>query len=153
MISPLKNKDSFHEIINLEPFFLLVKPTHSIYTNSFERDLVEHEIDLLIKAGFINIEISWSNNENWLNYVSNLRLKFPKLNLGCASIRNKKSIDDSIKIGCNYSMMKGWDRDLLIYSNSKNHLLIPGIKHLKDLKQAIDSVSYTHLTLPTNACV
>ena len=35
-------------------------------------------------------------------------------------------------------MMKGWDRDLLNYSNSKNHLLIPGIKHLKDLKQALD---------------
>ena len=105
---------------------------------AIERDLVELEIELLIKAGFINIEISWSNNENWLNYVSNLRLKFPKLNLGSASIRNKKSIDDSIKIGCNYSMMKGWDRDLLNYSNSKNHLLIPGIKHLKDLKQAID---------------
>ena len=35
-------------------------------------------------------------------------------------------------------MMRGWDRDLLNYSNSKNHLLIPGIKHLKDLKQAID---------------
>lgn len=34
--------------------------------------------------------------------------------------------------------MKGWNRDLLNYSNSKNHLLIPGIKHLKDLKQAID---------------
>ncbi len=35
-------------------------------------------------------------------------------------------------------MMKVWDKDLLNYSNSKNHLLIPGIKHLKDLKQAID---------------
>ncbi len=34
-------------------------------------------------------------------------------------------------------MMKGWERDLLNYSNSKNHLLFPGIKHLKDLKQAI----------------
>ena len=120
-----------------DSFFLLIKPTKNIYTNTIERNLVEQEIELLIKAGFINIEISWSNNENWLNYVSNLRLKFPKLNLGSASIINKKSIDDSIKIGCNYSMMKGWDRDLLNYSNSKNHLLIPGIKHLKDLKQAI----------------
>ncbi len=138
MISPLKKKDSFSERLNSEPFFLLIKPTQSIYTNSIERDLVEQEIELLIKSGFKNIEISWSNNENWVNYVSNLRLKFPKLNLGSASIINKKSIDDSIKIGCNYSMMKGWNRDLLNYSNSKNHLLIPGIKHLKDLKQAID---------------
>ena len=146
MISPLKKKDSFSKRLKSESFFLLIKPTKNIYKNTIESDLVDLEIELLIKAGFINIEISWSNNENWLNYVSNLRLKFPKLNLGCASIRNKKSIDDSIKIGCNYSMMKGWDRDLLIYSNSKNHLLIPGIKHLKDLKQAIDlNLSLIHI--------
>ena len=99
MISPLKKKDSFSKRLKSESFFLLIKPTKNIYTNTIERDLVELEIELLIKAGFINIEISWSNNENWLNYVSNLRLKFPKLNLGSASIRNKKSIDDSIKIG------------------------------------------------------
>ena len=138
MISPLEKKIISLKNLSQNLFFLLIKPTKNIYTNTIESDLFELEIELLIKAGFLNIEISWSNNENWLNYVSNLRLKFPKLNLGCASIRNKKSIDDSIKIGCNYSMMKGWDRDLLIYSNSKNHLLIPGIKHLKDLKQAID---------------
>ena len=144
MISPLKKKDSFSERLNSDPFFLLIKPTQSIYTNSIERDLVDLEIELLIKAGFINIEISWSNNENWLNYVSNLRYKFPELNLGSASIKNKKSIDDSIQIGCNYSMMKGWDRDLLNYSNSKNHLLIPGIRYLKDLK-----LSLIHISEPT----
>ena len=35
-------------------------------------------------------------------------------------------------------MMKVWDKNLLNYSNAKNHLLIPGIKNLKDLKEAID---------------
>ncbi len=35
-------------------------------------------------------------------------------------------------------MMKVWDKNLLNYSNSKNHLLIPGIKSLKELKEAID---------------
>ncbi len=34
--------------------------------------------------------------------------------------------------------MKCWDRNLLNYSNSKNHLLISIIKHLKDLKKALD---------------
>ena len=137
-ISNKKKKDSFSIKFKSEPFILLIKPTENIYTSAAYRDLVEKELKKLIKAGFINIEISWSHNENWLDYVSNLRLKFPELNLGSASVRNKKSIDDSIKIGLNYSMMKGWDKDLLNYSNSKNHLLIPGIKHLKDLKQAID---------------
>ena len=133
-----KKKDSFSQKLNSESFFLLIKPTKNIYTSAIERNSIEKELKRLIKAGFLNIEISWSDNQNWLDFVSNLRLKFPKLYLGSASVRNKKSIDDSIKIGLNYSMMKGWDRDLLNYSNSKNHLLIPGIKHLKDLKQAID---------------
>jgi len=133
----IKKKDFFSNKLNSESFFLLIKPKN-IHINALDRDSVEKEIKLLINAGVINIEISWSDNENWLDYVANLRLKFPKLNLGSASVSNKKSIDDSIKIGLNYSMMKGWDRELLNYSNSKNHLLIPGIKNLKDLKQAID---------------
>ena len=126
--------------MRLQPgsFFLLIKPTKTTYTNDIYRNSIENQIGQLIKLGFTNLEISWSDNENWLNYVSNLKFKFPNLNLGSASIINKKSIDDSIKIGLNYSMMKVLDRDLLDYSNSKNHLLIPGIKNLKDLKQAID---------------
>ena len=135
----IKNKkDFFSKNLELKSFFLLIKLTKNIYENTIDNELVEREIEKLIKEGFRNIEISWSDNEKWFNYVSNFKLKFPKLNLGSASIINKKSIDESIRIGLNYSMMKLWDKDLLNYANSKNHLLIPGIKNLKDLKEAID---------------
>ena len=137
-ISIHKKKDSFSKKSKLESFYLLIKPHKKIYTNALSRDLIETQIQLLIKAGFINIEISWSDHNKWPDFVSSLKLKFPKLNLGSASVINKKSIDESIKIGLNYSMMKDWDRELLNYSNSKNHLLIPGIKNLKELKEAID---------------
>ena len=137
-ISLRSKKDSFFKTLESNSFFLLIKPNENIYKNTADKELVEIQIEKLINEGFKNIEICWSNNENWLDYVSNLKLKFPKLNLGSASIINKKSIDDSIKIGLNYSMMKVWDKNLLNYSNSKNHLLIPGIKSLKDLKEAID---------------
>ena len=50
---------------------------------------------------------------------------------------SEKGIDESINIGLNYSMMKTLDKNLLNYSNSKNHLLIPGIKNLKELEEAI----------------
>ena len=135
----IKNKkDSFSKNFDFKSFFLLIKPTKIFYKNTKDKELVERQIEELIKKGFRNIEISWSDNENWVDYVSKLKLKFPKLNLGSASIINKKSIDESIKIGLEYSMMKTWDKDLLNYSNSKNHLLIPGIKNLKNLKEAIN---------------
>ena len=135
----IKNKkDFFSKNLELKSFFLLIKPNKNIYNNALDKQLIEIQIKKLIKNGFRNIEISWSDNENWFNYVSNLKLIFPKLYLGSASIINKKSIDQSIKIGLDYSMMKVWDKDLLNYSNSKNHLLIPGINNLKDLNEAID---------------
>ena len=131
-------KDFFSKKIKLESFFLLIKPNKKVYTNPFYQASIEAEIEKLVKKGFTNLEICWSDNAKWFNYVSNLKLKFPTLNLGSASLINKRSIDESIRIGLNYSMMKIWDKDLVNYSNSKNHLLIPGIGNLNDLKEAID---------------
>ena len=135
----MNNKeDSFSDLLIKESFFLLVKPEDNIYSDTSIRNSFLEELGILEKLGLKNIEISWSNNENWLDFVSEIKLKYPKINLGSASIVNKQSIEDSLKIGLNFSMMKFWDKDLFNYSKSKNYLLIPGIKNLKDLEEAIN---------------
>ena len=131
-------EDSFSDLLLKESFFLLIKPEDTIYLNNSIKNLFFENLESLVKLGLKNIEISWSNNENWLDFVSEIKLKYPKINLGSASIVNKQSIDDSLKIGLNFSMMKFWDKDLFNYSKSKNYLLIPGIKNLKDLEEAIN---------------
>ena len=131
-------EDSFSDLLLKESFFLLVKPEDNIYSNTSIRNSFFKELGILVKLGLKNIEISWSNNEKWLDFVSEIKLKFPRINLGSASIVNKQSIEDSLKIGLNFSMMKFWDKDLFNYSKSKNYLLIPGIKNLKDLEEAIN---------------
>ena len=67
-----------------------------------------------------------------------MKLNYPRINLGSASVVDKQSIEDSIKIGLNFSMMKFWNKDLFNYAKSKDYLLIPGIKNVKDLKEAIN---------------
>jgi len=135
----MNNKeDSFSEFLNSESFFLLIKPEYNIYSNTSIRNSFFEELESLVKLGLKNIEISWSNNENWLDFVSEIKIKYPRINLGSASIVNKQSIEDSLRIGLNFSMMKFWDKDLFNYSKSKNYLLIPGIKNLKDLEEAIN---------------
>ena len=135
----MNNKeDSFSNLLKKESFFLLIKPEDNIYSNTSMRNLFFEELGSLVKLGLKNIEISWSNNEKWLDFVSEIKLNFPQINLGSASIVNKQSIEDSLKIGLNFSMMKFWDKDLFNYAQSKNYLLIPGINNLKDLKEAID---------------
>ena len=131
-------EDSFSDLPLKESFFLLVKPKDNIYSDTSIRNTFFDELGSLEKLGLKNLEISWSNNEKWLNFVSEIKLKYPKINLGSASIVNKQSIEDSLKIGLNFSMMKFWDKDLFNYAQSKSYLLIPGINNLKDLKEAID---------------
>ena len=131
-------EDSFLEMLQKESFFLLIKPKDTIYSNTFIRNSFFEELESLVKLGLKNIEISWSNHDNWLHLVSDIKIKYPRINLGSASLVNKKSIEDSLKIGLNYSMMKFWDKYLFNYAKSKNYLLIPGIKNLKDLEEAIN---------------
>ena len=135
----MNNKeDSFSEYLKIESFFLLIKPEDNIYSNTSIKNSFFEELESLVKLGLNNIEISWSKNVDWLDFISEIKFKYPKINLGSASIVNKKSIEDSLKIGLNFSMMKFWDKNLFNYSKSKNYLLIPGIKNLKDLKEAIN---------------
>jgi len=131
-------EDSFSDLPLKESFFLLIKPEDNIYSNTSIRNSFFEELENLVKLGLKNIEISWSNNENWFDFVSDIKIKYPRINLGSASIVNKQSIEDSLKIGLNFSMMKFWDKDLFNYSKSKNYLLIPGIKNLQDLEEAIN---------------
>ncbi len=134
----INKKDSFSELLKKESFFLLIKPENDFYSNTSIRNSFFEELDSLVKLRLKNIEISWSNNVNWLDFVSEIKFKYPKINLGSASIVNKQSIEDSLKIGLNFSMMKFWDKDLFNYAKSKNYLLIPGIKNSKDLEEAIN---------------
>ena len=135
----MKNtEDSFSGFLKTESFFLLIKPEDNIYSNKSIRNSFFKELESLLKLGLKNIEISWSKNNDWLDFISEIKLKYPRINLGSASIVNKQSIQDSLKIGLNFSMMKFWDKDLFNYSKSKNYLLIPGIKNLKDLEEAIN---------------
>ena len=135
----MNNKeDSISELLKIESFFLLIKPENNIYSNNSIRNSFFEELETLVKLGLKNIEISWSKNENWLDFVSEIKIKYPRINLGSASVVNEESIEDSLKIGLNFSMMKFWDKDLFNYAKSKNYLLIPGIKNLKNLEEAIN---------------
>ena len=135
----MNNKeDSFSERLKKGSFFLLIKPEDNIYLNTSIRNSLFEELESLVKLGLKNVEISWSNNENWLDFVSDIKIKYPRINLGSASIVNKQSIKDSLKVGLNFSMMKFWDKDLFNYAKANNYLLIPGITNLKELEEAIN---------------
>ena len=46
-----------------------------------------------------------------MDFIFEIKLKFPRINLGSAYIVNKQPIEDSLKIGLNFSMIKFWVKD------------------------------------------
>ena len=108
----MNNKEDFlSEILKRGSFFLLIKPGENIYSNTSIRNSFLEELESLVQLGLKNIEIGWSKNKNWLDFVSEIKIKYPRINLGSASIVNKQSLEDSLKIGLNFSMMKFQDKD------------------------------------------
>ena len=91
-------EDSFSDLLLKDSFFLLIKPEDNIYSNTSIKNSFFEELESLVKLGLKNIEISWSNNQNWSDFVSDIKIKYPRINLGSASIVNKQSIEDSLKI-------------------------------------------------------
>ena len=107
----MNNKEDFlSEILQRESFFT-INPVENIYSNTSIRNSFLEELESLVQLGLKNIEIGWSKNKNWLDFVSEIKIKYPRINLGSASIVNKQSLEDSLKIGLNCSMMKFWDKD------------------------------------------
>jgi len=127
----------FQKDISKHPFILLARPTKNIYENKINQNEFIQRVEKIIEAGLKFLELPWEDNDNWLTLMQRLRIKFPNIQIGSSTIKNKKSIDESLHIGLNFSMMRFWDKELFNYSKEKNFLLIPGLRQLNHLNEAI----------------
>ncbi len=133
----LEKVDIFQKNISDHPFILLARPTKKIYENEINQNNFIKSVGEIIEKGLNFLELPWEDSDNWLTLMRILRLKFPNIQIGSSTIKNKKSIDDCLRIGLNFSMMRFWDKELFNYSKEKNFLLIPGLRHLNHLNEAI----------------
>ncbi len=132
----LEKINNFKQSLARQPIILLVRPSENVYLEENSRKKFEEEIKEITSKGLLNLEIPWESRESWLDLMTGLKSKFPHINLGSASVKNKKSIDDSKKVGLNFSMMKFWQKDLFIYSKKNEYLLIPGLNQLNQIEEA-----------------
>ena len=135
---PLIEKiNSFKKFLNVQSFILLARPKDIVYESDQAKKQFIQDLTLIVNKGLLFLEIPWVDNINWFDLMSDIKSKFPHLQIGSASLINKKSIDDSLKLDLNFSMMRFWDKHLYIYSKKNNYLLIPGMTNIKDFKEAI----------------
>ena len=131
--------NNFKKILKIQSFILLARPKDIVYESNLAKIKFIQDLTFIINKGLSILEIPWFDDENWLDLMSDLRTKFPHLQIGSASLINKKSIDDSLKLDLNFSMMRFWNKDLYLYSKKNNYLLIPGMTSIKDFRDAISN--------------
>ena len=136
-INLIEKINNFKKYLKIQSFILLARPKVNVYECETAKKKFIQDLTFIINKGLLILEIPWIDNENWLDLMSELRYKFPHLQIGSASLINKKSIEDSLKLNLNFSMMRFWDKDLYMYSKKNNYLLIPGMTRIKDFKEAI----------------
>ena len=129
--------NNFKKFLKIQSFILLARPKEIVYKSELAKTKFLYDLNVVVEKGLLFLEIPWVDSENWLDLMSDLRSKFPNLQIGSASLINKKSIDDSIKLDLNFSMMRFWNKDLYLYSKKNDYLLIPGMTSFKDYKEAI----------------
>ena len=135
---PLIEKiNNFKKFLNVQSFILLARPKDIVYESDQAKKKFIQDLTLIVDKGLLFLEIPWVDNINWFDLMSDIKSKFPHLQIGSASLINKKSIDDSLKLDLNFSMMRFWDKHLYLYSKKNNYLLIPGMTSIKDFKEAI----------------
>ena len=138
-ITLIEKINNFKKFIKFQSFILLARPKDIVYESDIAKKKFIQDLSLIVDKGLLILEIPWVDNINWFDLMSDLKSKFPHLQIGSASLINKKSIDDSIKLNLNFSMMRFWNKDLYLYSRKNNYLLIPGMTSIKDFKEAISS--------------
>ena len=112
----LKDKiNKFKKFLKIQSFILLARPKDIVYKSEIAKKKFIQDLTFIINKGLLILEIPWVDNENWLDLMSDLRSKFPHLQIGSASLVNKKSIDDSLKLDLSFSMMRFWNKDLYLY--------------------------------------
>ena len=113
-ITLIEKINNFNKFLKIQSFILLARPKDIVYKSDIAKKKFITDLSLIVDKGLLMLEIPWVDNINWYDLMSDLKSKFPHLQIGSASLINKKSIDDSLKLDLNFSMMRFWDKDLYL---------------------------------------
>ena len=88
---PLIEKiNNFKKFLNVQSFILLARPKDIVYESDQAKKKFIQDLTLIVDKGLLFLEIPWVDNINWFDLMSDIKSKFPHLQIGSASLINKK---------------------------------------------------------------
>ncbi len=110
-----------------QPFIILIRPKKTDFNTLKGREQLLSLIERFYQEGVQHIELAWSANPNWLNFMNEIKLSFQDILLGAASIQSHSALKDVETVGFTYAMSPFWDEKLQKRARTNKQILIPGV--------------------------
>ena len=124
--------------LNSQPLIVLIRLEDDFFEVSQKKENLFLKIKKLSNYGIKNIEISWDSNPEWIELISEIKIRFNYINLGVASISSRQSLESILSLNLNYSMSPIFNKDIHLKAIEHNQLVIPGISNFESYKEAIN---------------
>jgi 2-dehydro-3-deoxyphosphogluconate aldolase / (4S)-4-hydroxy-2-oxoglutarate aldolase len=96
------------------------------------------QLQLLQGAGLSHVELAVQASAAWVSMVEELRLAFPRLRLGAASVRDARQLQAVQAAGLRYAVSPILVPSLLEQARSAAVTLVPGVFSPTEIAQAVD---------------
>ena len=73
--------NNFKESLKLQSFILLARPKDTVYKSEKAKNKFFQDLSLIVDRGLLILEIPWVDNINWFDLMSDLKSKFPHLQI------------------------------------------------------------------------
>jgi 2-dehydro-3-deoxyphosphogluconate aldolase / (4S)-4-hydroxy-2-oxoglutarate aldolase len=93
-------------------------------------------LERLQSLGVIHVEIAWQPQVGWAEQMAQLLLRFPRLELGVASVCDPRGVADAADAGCRYVVSPVLDPELLQEALRRGLLLVPGVMTASEVHRA-----------------
>lgn len=112
-----------------QPLLAVLRPGHV--------DQARCQLDQLLAAGLVHVELAVTPSQGWVLMVSQLRRDFPGLRLGAASVRCSDGLAAAAAAGLAYAVSPILDARLLEQARRCDLTLVPGVFTPTEISLAI----------------
>ena len=119
-----------------QPLLVVLRPGSNDYQNTFESTRLCHQLDQLVAAGVLHVELAWAAHPRWSALVEAIRERHPKLLLGAASVCTLPALQEVADLGLAYAMSPLLDPELQSRARALCCVLVPGVMTPSEIRSA-----------------
>jgi len=135
----LNTSDSSERLIRSltdQPLLVVLRPEQSDYQITFENTRLCRQLDQLVEAGVLHVELAWSPHPFWSLLVEAIRQRHPQLRLGAASVSSLPALQQVADLGLGYAMSPLLDPELQFKARNLCCVLVPGVMTPSEIRSA-----------------